>query len=188
MGRMSRFRALAGLLIILWVVEFVNLLLAYRLNSFGLVPRSVAGLPGIALAPLLHGSIAHIVSNSGGLAVLGGLVALRGERHFVGVTVGIALLSGILVWLLGRPAVHIGASGLVFGYFGLLLARAWHDRSPGAIAIGATALILYGGMLWGLSPLQRYVSWEAHLAGLLAGIALARLTPDPGRSASRPKP
>ena len=171
---MSRFRALGALLIILWSIEIVNLLTGYRLNGLGLVPRTLGGAPGIALAPLLHGSLAHLTSNSGGLLALGGLVALRGERHFVATTIAIALISGVLVWLLGRPALHIGASGLVFGYFGLLVARAWHERTWDTLAIGFFVLVLYGGLLWGLSPLQRHVSWEAHAAGLVAGIAIAR--------------
>ena len=174
MRRMSRFRALGALLIILWAIEIVNLLTGYRLNGFGLVPRTLGGVPGIALGPLLHGSVAHLASNSGGLVVLGGLVALRGERHFVATTIAIALLGGALLWLLGRPALHIGASGLVFGYFGLLVARAWHERTGSALAIGALVLVVYGGLLWGLSPLQRHVSWDGHAAGLIAGFAVAR--------------
>lgn len=170
---MSRFRALAGLLILLWSIEIVNFLTGHRLNAFGLVPRTLAGVPGIALAPLLHASFAHLASNSAGLLALGGLVALRGERHFVATTVAIALLGGALVWLLGRPMLHVGASGIVFGYFGLAVGRAWFERTWDAIAIGSVVLILYGGMLWGVSPLQHYVSWEGHAAGLVAGLTVA---------------
>ncbi len=171
---MSRFRALGALLMILWLIEIVNLLTGHRLNGFGLTPRTLDGLPGIALAPLLHGSLAHLASNTAGLIALGGLVALRGERHFVAVSVAIALLGGTLVWLLGRPALHVGASGLVFGYFGLTVGRAWHERTWDAVVIGLAVIGLYGGMLWGLSPLQGHVSWEGHAAGLVAGFAIAR--------------
>ena len=171
---MSRFRALAGLLIIIWIVEAVNFALGHRLNTFGLVPRQLTGLPGIVLAPLLHGSFTHLISNSGGLLALGGMVAIRGERHFVSTTLAIVVIGGVLLWLFGRTALHVGASGLVFGYFGLLLGRAWFQRTPGALLIAAAVIALYGGLIWGVLPLQRLVSWDGHLAGLLAGVAVAR--------------
>ncbi|MBT8136141.1 MAG: rhomboid family intramembrane serine protease [Gammaproteobacteria bacterium] len=174
MRPMSRFRPLAALLLLLWLIELVNFILGHRLNTFGLLPRHLAGLPGILLAPLLHGSFTHLISNSGGLLALGGLVALRGERHFVTSTVAIAVLGGILLWVFGRTALHVGASGLVFGYFGLLLGRAWFERSAGTLLIGALVIAVYGGLLWGLLPLQAFVSWDGHLAGLLAGVAVAR--------------
>lgn len=171
---MSRFRALAGLTIFLWAVELVNLLTGHRLNAFGIEPRTASGLAGIPLAPLLHGSVAHVASNSGGMALLGGLVSLRGEAHYIRATVGIALLGGLLVWLFGRPAMHIGASGLIFGYFGLLLGQAWYQRTLSAIAVATLVIGLYGSLLLGLSPLQRHVSWEGHAAGLVAGLAMSR--------------
>ncbi|MDH3647816.1 MAG: rhomboid family intramembrane serine protease [Gammaproteobacteria bacterium] len=172
---MSRFRALAGLLILLWIVEVVNFILSHSLNGFGLVPRRLDGLPGILVSPILHGSFAHLLSNTGGLIALGGLVAMRGERHFVTTTLAIAVFSGALVWLFGRSALHVGASGLVFGYFGLLLGRAWYRRTPETLLIGAVVIAVYGGIIWGISPLQRFVSWEGHLAGLIAGLVVARL-------------
>ena len=174
MRPMSRFRALAGLLIILWIVELVNFVLDHNLNGFGLVPRQLSGLPGIALAPLLHGSFTHLISNSGGLLALGGLIAIRGERHFVSTTVAIVILAGGLLWLFGRTAVHVGASGLVFGYFGLLLGRAWFQRTADSLLIAAIVIAVYGGLLWGILPLQHFVSWDGHLAGLVAGLAVAR--------------
>ncbi|MBT8132256.1 MAG: rhomboid family intramembrane serine protease [Gammaproteobacteria bacterium] len=175
MGAMSRFRALAALLILIWIIELVNFLTGHALNHFGLLPRHWSGLPGIVLAPLLHGNFTHLFSNTSGLLALGGLVAMQGERYYITVTLAIVLFSGILVWLFGRPALHIGASGLVFGYFGLLLGRAWYTRTLTAILIGAVVIALYGSLLWGLNPLQKFVSWEGHLAGLVAGLAVASL-------------
>lgn len=170
---MSRFRALAGLVILVWIVELVNFLLGHSLNSFGLVPRRLDGLPGILVSPLLHGGFSHLVSNTGGLLALGGLVAMRGEKHFLSTTLAIVVLGGALVWLFGRHAQHIGASGLVFGYFGLLLGRAWYSRTADAVLVGLAVMILYGGLIWGVLPTQSFVSWEGHLAGLIAGFAVA---------------
>ena len=170
---MSRFRALGLLLVMLWAVEAINFLSGHTLNRFGLLPRHLSGIPGIMLAPLLHGGFAHLLSNTLGLAGLGGLVAVRGERHFLLSTFILVVLSGGLLWVFGRPAVHVGASGLVFAYFGLLLGRAWHQRTWDTIAIAAVVVFFYGGLIAGLSPLQRYISWDGHLAGLLAGLAVA---------------
>ncbi len=174
MRPVSRFRTLAGLVIILWLVELLNALLGHRLNAFGLVPRDLAGLPGIFLAPLLHAGFSHAASNTAGLLALGGLVALRGERHFVVTTLAIVLVSGGLVWLLGRNALHVGASGLVFGYFGLLVGRAWYRRTTDSVLVAAGVMVVYGGLLWGVLPVRSYISWEGHLAGLVAGILVAR--------------
>ncbi len=170
---MSRFRALAGLVILVWIVELVNFFLGHSLNGFGLVPRRLDGLPGILLSPVLHGGFTHLISNTGGLLALGGLVAMRGEKHFLTTTLAIVILGGALVWIFGRPALHVGASGLVFGYFGLLLGRAWYRSTWDALLVAIVVIAVYGGLIWGVLPLQKFVSWEGHLAGLIAGFAVA---------------
>ena len=90
-------------------------------------------------------------------------------------TVSVTLLSGALVWLFAREAYHVGASGLVFGYFGAILARAVIERSISAVAIGIGTVMAYGGMIWGVLPLRSYVSFESHLFGLIAGILVVWL-------------
>ena len=159
----------------------VNFLLGHSLNSFGILPRSLGGLVGIPLSPLLHGNFGHLIANSAPLLILGGLVSLRGHRAFLHTTVGIVLIGGLAVWIVARDALHVGASGLVFGYFGYLLDRAWVERSFRTIAPAAIALVLYAGLVWGILPLKQGTSWESHLFGLLAGIFMSRVT----RSSSR---
>jgi membrane associated rhomboid family serine protease len=164
-----------GLVLIIWVVELVNLLLGHRLNVFGIHPRTIAGLPGIVLAPFLHTGIGHTLLNTVPLVILGWLVILRGTRVFVEATLLIIVASGVGVWLVGRSGYHVGASGLIFGYFGYLVGRGWYERSLSSILIALVTIVLYGGMLWGLFPVRAGVSWEAHLFGLLGGILAARL-------------
>ncbi len=159
----------------IWVVELINWFLGHRLAVWGILPRHISGLIGIPLAPFLHGGIGHAASNSLPLLILGGLTLIGGRTRFWILTVGIILLSGILVWLFARESLHIGASGLVFGYFGALLARAFLDRGIVSIAIACVTMILYGGILWGILPLQSHISFEGHLFGLIAGIAVAWL-------------
>ena len=172
---MTRFRPLFILVALVWAVEAVNLVLGHGLASWGILPRSLSGLIGIPLAPFIHGSLLHAVSNTVPLIVLGGLASTARHGRFWEATILIVVLSGALVWVFARGAYHIGASGLVFGYFGVLLARAVFERSFLSLAIAALTIALYGGLIWGVLPTRSYISFEAHLFGLIAGIAVAWL-------------
>ena len=148
--------------------------MGHQLNSWGTFPRTVHGLTGIPLSPFLHGSFGHVVSNSIPFLVLGGLIALRGRQVLLRVSFIVIGLGGAGVWALGRPTIHIGASGLVFGYFGYLVARGWYERKLGSILMAIAVIILYGGLIVGVIPARSLVSWEAHLFGLIAGVLAAR--------------
>jgi membrane associated rhomboid family serine protease len=163
-----------GFVTVIWLVELVNSQMGHRLNAFGIVPRNIHGLIGIPLSPFLHGSFNHLISNTIIFLGLSGLIAFRGSRTLFGVSVFIILTGGLGVWALGRPAIHIGASGLVFGYFGYLVARGWYERRFGSILIAIVVIVLYGGLIVGVLPTPGFVSWEAHLFGLIAGVLAAR--------------
>jgi membrane associated rhomboid family serine protease len=161
----------------MWLVTFVNLvILGGRWLAFGVRAHDPSGLwPDLLFAPFLHVGLAHLLSNSVPFLVLGGMVALRSLSAFLVVTLAGVVGSGLGAWLLGPPgSVHVGASGLVFTYLGWLIARAFRERSLVAIVLGVVAALLYGGVLWGLSPFQTGISWEGHLGGLLAGVAIAQ--------------
>jgi membrane associated rhomboid family serine protease len=170
------------LVTLIWAVEVVNFFLGHGLTSWGILPRSVGGLVGIPLAPMLHGGIWHTISNTLPLLFLGGLTLARGQARFWETTVNITLLSGLLVWLFARNAYHVGASGLVFGYFGAILARAVIERSLTSMIIGIITVMLYGGLIWGILPLRSHVSFESHLFGLIAGILVVWLEAKLNRS------
>ena len=171
-----RLAALGLFVAALWVVQGVNWVTGQSLNYlFGLIPRRVEGLDGVALMPLLHGSFPHLMANTPPLLVMGALLALTATRALILVNAIIVLGGGLLVWLFGGLAIHVGASGLVFGWFGFLLARAAIDRSPITMGAAAAVGVLYGAMLWGVLPGRAGVSWEAHLFGFLAGVAAARI-------------
>ncbi len=179
---MTRFRPLIFLLAVIWGVEAVNLIMGHGLASWGILPRSISGLIGIPLAPFIHGSLVHAVSNTVPLIVLGGLTLTAGRGRFWEATILIVLLSGALVWVFARDAYHIGASGLVFGYFGILMARAVFERGIVSFAIALITVALYGGLIWGVLPSRSHISFEAHLFGLIAGIAVAWLERRFGKS------
>ena len=176
----------------LWGVELVNgLLLGHGLNDYGLSPLALpyeglsnwelsasyllGSVRGILLSPLLHGSFSHLLSNTLTLIPLGVVVAARGAKTLAGVSLFVVALGGLLVWLVGRPAVHVGASGLAFGLFGYLVARGWYERSFVSILVALVVIVLYGGMILGVLPQGGFVSWEGHLFGLIAGGMAARM-------------
>lgn len=183
MGRRDHLRAffqralaLAAFVSLLWAVQVINWIFGYGFNpAFGLVPRQVSGLDGIIAMPLLHGSFAHLMANTPPLLVMGGLLVATATRALLAVNAVVIGLGGSLVWLFGSSAIHIGASGLIFGWFGFLMARGLVDRSP--VTLGAALLVgvLYGSILWGVLPGQPGVSWEAHLFGAISGAAAALL-------------
>jgi len=108
-------------------------------------------------------------------AILGGLILMQEKKLFIEVSLLVLIVSGLAVWLLGRTATHAGASGLIFGYFGFLLASGWYARDAQSLVIAFFVLIYYGGMVFGILPLRAYISWESHLFGFLAGVLAARL-------------
>ena len=169
------------LVALLWAIQAVNFAAGQSLNVHGLVPRTGAGMVAILWSPLLHASFEHLISNTVPLLVLGVFVSLSGRRAFAFVTLFAILIGGSGVWLIGRHAAHVGASGIVFGYLGYLLARAWFARTPIAALIAVVTGVLYSGMIWGVLPQERFISWESHLCGLLSGVAAARLLPIPAR-------
>ncbi|MDX1663175.1 MAG: rhomboid family intramembrane serine protease [Candidatus Promineifilaceae bacterium] len=177
----TRLRLHVQLLVVLvgaaWMIEAVDVLfLRQALNNFGIRPRETASLAGIFLMPLLHGGFGHLIANTLPFIVLGWLVMLRRVGEFAAVTVITLLFSGVGLWLFGiSGAVYIGASGLVFGYLGYLLLRAYFERSAQAIFIAVIVAFAYGGLLLGLFPQRPGVSWEAHLLGFFGGILAARL-------------
>jgi membrane associated rhomboid family serine protease len=173
---LRRATALAAFVALLWAIQVVNWIIGYGLNpAFGLIPRHGSGLDGVIAMPLLHGSFAHLMANTPPLLVMGGLLVATTTRALLAVNAVVIGLGGGLVWLFGSSAIHIGASGLVFGWFGFLVVRGLVDRS--AITLGAALVVgvLYGSLLWSVFPGQPGVSWEAHLFGALAGAAAAFL-------------
>lgn len=172
---------------VIWVAWFAEAMLPGNFRTWGILPRDIGGLPGIATAPFVHGSVRHLVGNSLPLIILGCLVNIYG-RQFLRVTIITALVGGALTWLLARDAWHIGASGLVFGYFGYLMARAWFTRTIVAILIAIPAFLLYGGsIIAGMLPsLTSRMSFEGHIFGLIGGIVAARMLADNYRKISGP--
>ncbi len=158
-----------------WVALGVNALLGGALSAYGVIPRSVDGLRGLLFAPFLHGSLAHLTANSVSFLVLGWLVLAGGRWNYARVTFASALSSGLVSWLLGAPgSVHIGASGVIFGYLGYLMTAGIFARKVGTIVVSLGVTALWGAMVWGVLPGQMGVSWQGHLGGFVGGVLAAR--------------
>jgi membrane associated rhomboid family serine protease len=180
---LKRFTPIITLTAVCWLVFVLNNLFGDgRLNQHGITPRHLDSLAGIIWAPFLHASYSHLTTNTLPLLILGAIICGRGKAEFAVVTAGGILLGGGLTWLFARNACHIGASGLVFCYFGYLASQACFKRTFGALCLSVICLLGYGGMLKGILPTLAGVSWEGHLAGLLSGIVMASLMSKPPRT------
>jgi membrane associated rhomboid family serine protease len=169
----ARLLVLAVLVGLMWALLLLPVSLREEL---GVRSGTLWGLIGIPLAPFLHGNLAHLASNTLPFVVLGALVLVRSLREFVWVTVIVVLGSGLGAWRLGSPGqVHLGASGLIFGYFGFLVARGLLERTIVSLLIAAAVGFLYGGLLWQVFPKESHISWQSHLFGLLSGFLAAWL-------------
>jgi membrane associated rhomboid family serine protease len=163
----------AGMLAAMWAVEIIDLLPGVDLDSWGIRPRTARGLIGIPLAPFLHSGLSHLIANTIPFAALGAVVALSSVKQFVEITVTIVLVSGLGTWLFGTGGtIHIGASGLVFGYLTYLIARGFFAAKPLWILGGIVIGLLYGGLLWGLLP-RPGISFTGHLFGAAGGVLAA---------------
>lgn len=164
---------IVGVTVLLWVIEAVDtVLLDDRLQGGGIQPREFSGLDGVLWAPFLHLGFGHVLSNTVPFVLLGLLVMTHGRARWAQVCIGVALVGGLATWIFARSGNHIGASGIVFGLLGYLVAAAFAARSPRAIWTGLVALFLYGGLLWGVLP-SPGISWEGHLFGVIAGALMA---------------
>lgn len=179
------FRIALSLVAFLWLIQAVNTALDLGLERFGVRPRELSGLPGIVLAPLLHGSFGHLIANTAPLLVLLTAMLHLYPGSAVRALPAIFLGPGAAVWLLGRATVHIGASGVVYGLVAHIFVAGVIRRDRRAIAASLLVYFLYGSLAWGVLPIQQGLSWETHLAGGLIGalsaIALRRLDIPPRR-------
>ncbi|GAB4224079.1 MAG: rhomboid family intramembrane serine protease [Gammaproteobacteria bacterium] len=166
-----------GLITVLVLIHIVNWLLGYRLNYLGIYPRHLLGIPGILFSPLLHGNFNHLFFNAIPLYMLASFILFYGLPYFIYVTLIIVVLSGTAVWLIGRKALHIGASSLILGYWSYLLINAYNHPSISSVILGIVTLYYFAGMALNLLPTDARSSWEGHICGFLAGIAANYLAP-----------
>ena len=174
--RNDGFLLVLALAALMWVLEVVDSLADHRLDQYGIEPRDGDGLIGIVAAPFLHSGFDHLASNSVPFVLMGLVIALQGVARVAAVTAIVALVSGLGTWLVAPEfSIHIGASGVVFGYATYLLSRGFFDRDLLELAIGAVVGVVYGAaLLGGLVP-EDGVSWQGHFFGAVGGMLAARM-------------
>jgi membrane associated rhomboid family serine protease len=166
----------AGMAAVMWVLEVIDHVANTNLDSNGIHPHDVDGLPGIAFAPFLHAGWGHLIGNTIPFLLLGGMIALSGLARVAATTAIVALVGGLGVWLFAASGSdHIGASGIVFGYATYLIARGLFSRNLFHLVVGAVVIAVYGStLLFGLAP-RDGISWQGHLFGGIGGIVAARV-------------
>jgi membrane associated rhomboid family serine protease len=175
-ARAVGFQVVAALVVVMWAVEIVDSIDDHALDRHGIQPRDGDGLIGIVTAPFLHASFGHLMANTIPFAVMGFAIAFKGAARVLAVTAIVALVGGLGTWLVApENSVHIGASGVVFGYATYLLSRGFFDRDFFELLIGVGVAFVWGSaLLGGLLP-RDGISWQGHLFGAVGGLVAARL-------------
>jgi membrane associated rhomboid family serine protease len=158
---------------VLWIIQVANFILGNKLCILGVVPRKIYGLLGIICSPFIHYGFNHVFFNSIPLFVLLSSILAFGIPAAICTTVMIIAISGLGVWLFGRSAIHVGASGLIMGYMGYILYSAYYTNSVSSIVVGVLCFYYLGSILFSVIPTDETSSWEGHLFGLLAGVFTA---------------
>lgn len=181
--RVAGMKVVLALAAVMWVSEVLDVILDHRLDEYGVQPRDADGLVGIVAAPFLHAGFGHLAGNSVPFLALGFGIALGGLVRVVAVTVIVALVAGAGTWLVGpENSIHVGASGVVFGYATYLISRGLFERNLVHLAVAAVVAVGYGGVLLGGLLPEEGVSWQGHLFGAIGGVLAARLlAPDEAR-------
>ena len=174
----ARMRLVTWTVGLMWMIEVVDqLILAGSLDAYGVRPWTSGGLLGMFAAPLLHAGFGHLMANTLPWLFLGFLTTTRKRLDFWVVVVASTLTAGIGTWLFGGlGTVHVGASGVVFGFLGFLMGRGFWERRFGTILLSVVVTALFGSMLWGMLPVLAGVgiSWQGHLFGWIGGLLVAR--------------
>jgi len=159
--------------IMLWVIYLMTYLLDIYPYKLGILPRNISGLIGIFTSPLIHGSFSHLVSNTAPLIFMGfGIFYFYPKVAYKVFTI-VYFGTGIFVWIFGREVYHIGASGIIYGFVSFLFFSGIFRKDNRSIALALVVIFLYGGLIWGVLPVEQGVSWESHLSGAIVGIIAA---------------
>ncbi len=170
----------ASFILVLFVVEWIEHTYGMRFAKYGVLPRSLEGLKGVLLSPFIHSDWKHLTNNALPLFVLTSTLGFFYKGIAKEVFLWSWLMSGLWLWAIGRPSFHIGASGLLYALASFLFFSGFIRKHTKLMSISMFVVFLYGGMLWGIFPMKKHISWEGHLSGALAGLILAYWFKDNG--------
>ena len=167
-------------ILVLFVVEWIEHTYGMRFAKYGVLPRTLEGLKGVLLSPFIHSDWKHLTNNALPLFVLTATLGFFYKGIAKEVFLWSWLMSGLWLWAIGRPSFHIGASGLLYALASFLFFSGFIRKHTKLMSISMFVVFLYGGMVWGIFPMTKHISWEGHLAGALAGLILAYWFKDKG--------
>ncbi len=159
--------------LLIWIVYWFEIRFDISFNSFGVYPRTIKGLRGIIFSPFIHSDLKHLWNNTLPLLILSSALFYFYDKVAWKVLGLGLLLTGIMTWILGRPANHIGVSGVIYMLFGFLFFKGVVSKYYRLIALSFVVVFLYGSMMWYIFPIEKEISWEGHLSGLLIGVIFA---------------
>ncbi len=164
-----------SMLIILWLVKFVEYMLHTHFDYLGIFPLKIEGLPGILFSPFIHADIKHLYANSLPFFILSTALFYFYREIGIKIFIYIYLTTNTWVWVMARPAFHIGASGIIYGLAAFIFVSGIIRKHNRLMALSMFVIFIYGGLIWGIFPnnFQEEISWESHLMGLIAGIVYA---------------
>ena len=156
--------------VLLWLIKLTEYFFKISFASYGIMPRKINGIPGIAVSPLIHGNFHHLLSNTLPLLILGIIICYFYRVIAFEVFFWVYALTGIWVWVSAHgDGYHIGASGLIYGFASFLFFSGLFRKDLRAIGLSLLVAFVYGGLLWGILPNQKGISWESHFFGSLSG-------------------
>ena len=170
----------AFFILILFVVEWIEHTYGMRFAKYGVLPRTLEGLKGVLLSPFIHSDWKHLTNNAFPLFVLTASLGFFYKGIAKEVFFWSWLMSGLWLWAIGRPSFHIGASGLLYALASFLFFSGFIRKHTKLMSISMFVVFLYGGMVWGIFPMKKHISWEGHLAGAFGGLILAYWFKDNG--------
>ncbi|MEI6695948.1 MAG: rhomboid family intramembrane serine protease [Bacteroidota bacterium] len=164
-----------AMLILIWLVKFVEFMLHTHFDFLGIYPLKLEGLPGILFSPFIHADMNHLYANSIPLLVLSTALFYFYKEIGFKIFVYIYLTTNTWVWIIARPAWHIGASGIIYGLAAFIFVSGIVRKNTRLMALSMFVIFIYGGLVWGIFPnnFQQEISWESHLMGLIAGVVYA---------------
>lgn len=145
----------------------------FNFNQFSIYPRKLSSLGGILASPFLHSDLSHITNNTLSFFVLMLIVRFFYKSNYIKIFILGVLLSGLLTWIIARPAYHLGMSGVIYVLASFIIAKSFFSKQYNLIAIAFTVIFIYGSMIWYVFPIDQKISWEGHLSGLISGVVLS---------------
>ena len=160
-------------LMTMWLVKIIELQFDLSFIKFGVLPQTMEGLKGVLFSPFIHKDLTHLLNNSYPILILGGLLFSVYRKIAFQIFVWLFFISGVWLWIIGRPSFHIGASGVIYALASFIFVSGIVRKNSRLSAVSLIVIFLYGSMVWGILPTKQPISWEGHLSGFVAGIIVA---------------